>query len=116
MGCLFCMSKMTARFLLLALAILLVTCGSKVFRMRQTQRGVGHVLYPFAVLSARQRVMPHLHYAVDMHHMDKERGIVELSFFFVKSRGDSLQWVECVEKVPLSLVDTAQCYRWRGYE
>ena len=112
MGCLFCMSRMTTCFFMLALAIFLVTCGSKVFPTLEMQSSVSGVTYPFAVQSARQRVMPHLHYAVDMSHMDNERGTVELSFYFIKEKGDSLLWIECVEKVPVSLVDTAWCHRW----
>ena len=98
---------MTARFFILALAMLLVTCGSKAFHPRQMQRRKGGVIYPFAVSYARQRVMPHLHYAVDMRYIDIEAGTVELSFFFVKEQGDSLLWVDCVERIPVSLVDTA---------
>lgn len=116
MGCLFCMSRMTARFFMFALAILLLTCGSKVFSAREFQRSISSVVYPFAVRYARQRVMPHLHYAVDLYHMDKERGTVELSFFFIKEQGDSLLWVECVEKVPVSLLDTVHCRKWYGYD
>lgn len=110
------MSKMTARFFMLSIAILLVTCGSKAFRAREMQCNVGGIVYPFAVRSARQKVMPHLHYAVNMHHANREQGTVELSFFFVKEQGDSLLWIECVEKVPVSLVDTVHCCRWRYYD
>lgn len=106
------MSRMTTCFLILALAIIFVTCGSRVFPAREAQRGVSGVAYPFAVQTARQRVMPHLHYAVDMRHLNNERETVELSFYFIKEQGDSLLWVECVEKVPVSLVDTAWCRRW----
>ena len=101
---------MTARFFILALAMLLVTCGSKAFHPRHMQRRKGAVVYPFAVSSARQRVMPHLHYTVDMRYINVESETVELSFFFVKEQGDSLLWVECVERIPLSLVDTVCCH------
>ena len=106
------MSKMTIPFFILALAALFVTCGSRAFRARVVQNDVGAAVYPFAVSSARQRVMPHLHYAVDIYHKDKKGEAVELSFFFVKEQGDSLLWVECVEMVPLSLIDTVMCRRW----
>lgn len=106
------MSKITPRFFMLAFAILLVTCGSKAFRVREVQYYVDNVTYPFAVQTARQKVLPHLHYAVDMRHIDRKRGTIELSFYFIKEQGDSLLWVECVEKIPVSLVDTARCRRW----
>ena len=107
---------MTTCFLMLALAVILVTCGSRVFPAHEVKRAVSGVDYPFAVRAARQRVMPHLHYAVDMRHVDNEHGTVELSFYFIKEQGDTLLWVECVEKVPLSLVDTAWCRRWYYYD
>ena len=50
--------------------------------------------------------------SLDAGSIDRRRGTVELSFYFTKEQGDSILWVECVERVPLALIDTALCRRW----
>ena len=111
-GCFFCMKGKIARLLLMLLAtVLLFTCGSRTLRQ---QIGGGNIALPFAVRQEMAAVLPHLQYDVDLLHVDKERGLVELSFSFVKETGDSLLWIECVEKVPLSLLDTTG-YMSGGY-
>ena len=96
---------------MLLATVLLFTCGSRTLRQ---QIGGGNIALPFAVRQERTAVLPHLQYDVDLLHVDKERGLVELSFSFVKETGDSLLWIECVEKVPLSLLDTTG-YMSGGY-
>ena len=110
------MSKMTCRFFILFASAAFVACGSRAFRLWDGQERAGEIVYPFAVVRERERVLPHMHYSLDVHSIDKERGTVDLSFYFVKEQGDSLLWVECVERVPLTLVDTALCRRWFSYD
>ena len=100
--------KIVWLFFMLVAVVSFLSCGSRVFRQQSVG---GDIVLPFAVRHERAAVLPHLQYDVDLLHVDKELGLVELSFSFVKESGDSLLWVECVEKVPLSLVDTAG-YNW----
>jgi hypothetical protein len=104
------MRKMTCRFLIPLVLVVLVACGSKSFR-GEAARGQGSVL-DFAIERERARVLPHLHYSLGVSGIGRRCGTVELSFYFVKEQGDTLLWVECVERVPLALVDTALCRRW----
>ena len=104
---------MTCRFLIPLVLVVLVACGSKSFRA-EAARGQGSVL-DFAIERERARVLPHLHYSLDIRSIDRRRGTIELSFYFIKEQGDSLLWVECVERVPLALIDTALCSRWLHY-
>ena len=96
--------------MLLALPLAIVACGSKALRTVK-MRG-DEVVLPFPVEMERERVLSHLHYSLDAGSIDRRRGTVELSFYFAKERGDTLLWVECVERVPLALIDTALCRRW----
>ena len=98
-------------FIFLALAVL-VACGSKALRVRGGQ--ARSAVCPVFVEQERERVLPHLNYSLDVHSID--RGTIELSFCFVKEQGDSLLWVECVERVSMELVDTALCHRWFDYD
>ncbi len=96
------MKGRTARFFVLMAALaLVVSCSSNSLRSR-TAGGVG--MLPFAVLDERMRVLSHLHYEVE--HCGDD--VAELSFHFVRQHGDSLLWVECVEKVPLELLEIAE--------
>lgn len=104
------MNRMSCRFLISLVSVVLVACGSKAFR-HQNEVLQEH-LYSMAVERERARVLPHLHYSLDVYCIDNSDGTVGLSFYFVKEKGDSLLWVECVERVPMSLVDTALCHRW----
>lgn len=111
-GCFFCMKGKIAWLFFMFLAVVsLFSCGSRTLRQ---QIGGDNIVLPFAVWQERAAVLPHLQYDVDLLHVDKERGLVELSFSFVKESGDSLLWIECVEKVPLSLLDTTG-YMSGGY-
>ena len=103
--------KIARLFLMLLATVLLLTCGSRTLRQ---QIGGDNIALPFAVRQEMAAVLPHLQYDVDLLHVDKERGLVELSFSFVKETGDSMLWIECVEKVPLSLLDTTG-YMSGGY-
>ena len=106
------MKEKIARLFFMFLAVVsLFSCGSRAIRQ---QMGGDNIALPFAVRQERAAVLPHLQYDVDLLHIDKERGLVELSFSFVKESGDSMLWVECVEKVPLSQLDTAG-YMSGGY-
>ena len=106
------MSKMTHCFFIFLASATLVACGSRPFRVPKGEEG--SVVCPVFVELERERVMPHLNYSLDVHSID--RGTIELSFCFVKEQGDSLLWVECVERVPMELVDTALCHRWFDYD
>ena len=108
------MSKMTCRFLIPLVLVVLVACGSKSFRA-EAARGQGSVL-DFAIERERARVLSHLHYSLGAHSIGRRCGTVELSFYFMKEQGDTLLWVECVERVPLALIDTVLCRRWLNYE
>ena len=99
-------------FILLAVVAMFFSCGSNVFGYVSAKECVREISYPFAVHEERQAVFPHLHYSVDMHTLDRENSLVELSFFFLKEQGDSLLWVECVESVPVALIDTAGHKMW----
>lgn len=99
------------RFFILFLSLFFTACGSNA--LSGGERGV---VYAFPVEGERERVLSHLHYAVDVHTVDYKRGTVELSFYFSKEQGDSVLWVECVEQVPLTLIDTALCRRWFNYD
>jgi hypothetical protein len=109
------MNKMMRHFLLYILLMLLAACGSKGFRVSEGQGPAGDVIYMYAVEDERERVQPHLHYSLDANSIDKRHGTIELSFYFMKEQGDSMLWMECVEKIPMSLVDTALCHRWFEY-
>ena len=100
--------------MLLALPLAIVACGSKALRTVK-MRG-DEVVLPFPVEMERDRVLPHLHYSLDAGSVDLGGSTVELSFYFTKQQGDSLLWVECVERVSLELVDTALCHRWFDYD
>lgn len=107
--------RMTCRFLiLLALLLAVVACGSKSHRVQGVYGS--EAFAPFAVEDERERVLSHLHYSLDAASVDRRRGTVELSFYFAKEQGDSVLWVECVERVPLALIDTALCRRWFNYD
>ncbi len=93
----------------------LVACGSKSFRAKGAAEPAAVVAYLSMVERERARVLPHLHYSLDVRSIDRRRGTIELSFYFIKEQGDSLLWVECVERVPLTLIDTALCSRWLHY-
>ena len=108
------MSKIMHRFLIFAVSAALVACGSKALRVRDGQ--ARSALSPLLLEQERQRVLPHLGYSWDIHTIDRARGTIELSFCFVKEQGDSLLWVECVEQVPMAIVDTALCRRWFDYD
>lgn len=101
-----------ARLLLLSVVAVLLSCSSNAFRAGVARGSTRDVLYPFAVSDERQTVFPHLHYSVDMRSLDKEQNLVELSFYFLKEQGDSLLWIECVEKVPVALIDTTGHKKW----
>ena len=101
-------------FILLALSVVIVACGSKSHRVKGVYGN--EVLSPLDVEGERERVLSHLHYSLDAASVDRRRGTVELSFYFAKEQGDSLLWVECVERVPLALIDTALCHRWFSYD
>ena len=105
---------MAYRFFISFMLVALVACGSKSFSGESGQEQGG--VFDFAIERERAKVLPHLHYSLGTHSIDSRRGTIELSFYFVKELGDSLLWVECVERVPLSLVDTALCRRWLNYE
>ena len=109
------MDKMTHRFFIFFLSLFLVACGGSALRGGERAVAERGVVCPFAVESARDRVLSHLHYSVDVHTVDYKRGTVELSFYFSKEQGDSVLWVECVERVPLTLIDTVLCRRWFDY-
>ena len=103
--------RMTLRFfILLASMVAVVACGSKAHRVGAVR--ADEVVWPLTVESERERVLSHLHYSLDAGSIDRRRGTVELSFYFTKEQGDSILWVECVERVPLALIDTALCRRW----
>ena len=107
--------RMTHRFfMLLALSAVLVACGSK--DLRAGFMRADRVILPPAVESEREKVFPHLHYSLDAGSVGLGRDAVELSFYFTRQQGDSLLWVECVEMVPLELIDTALCHRWFNYD
>ena len=107
--------RMTCRFfILLALTVTNVACGCKSHRVQGVHGREG--LVSLAVEDERERVLSHLHYSLDAASVDRRRGTVELSFYFAKEQGDSVLWVECVERVPLALIDTALCSRWFGYD
>ena len=99
-------------FILLAVVAMFFSCGSNTFGIGNADVRAREISYPFAVREERQAVFPHLHYSVDMHTLDRENSLVELSFFFLKEQGDSLLWVECVESVPVALIDTAGHKMW----
>ena len=103
--------KIARLFFMFLAVVSLFSCVSRAIRQ---QIGGGNIALPFAVRQEMAAVLPHLQYDVDLLHVDKERGLVELSFSFVKESGDSLLWIECVEKVPLSLLDTTG-YMSGGY-
>ena len=113
MVCLSCMRIAHCFFMFIAL-VAVVACGSKFHRVGGAQ-GAGELTY-LAMESERERVLPHLHYSLDAGSVDRRRGTVELSFYFAKEQGDSVLWVECVERVPLALIDTALCRRWFAYD
>ena len=100
--------------MLMTLSVALVACGSK--DLRAGFMRADRVMLPPAVESEKERVLSHLHYSLDAGSIDRRRGTVELSFYFTKQQGDSLLWVECVERVPLELIDTALCHRWLDYD
>ncbi len=106
--------NVTRCFFIFIALVALVACGSKSFSGEARQELGG--IFDFAIERERARVLPHLHYSLGAHSIDRRRGTIELSFYFMKEQGDSLLWVECVERVPLSLVDTALCRRWLNYE
>ena len=110
------MNKIVRRFFILIILAVSVACGSKVFRDSSGQSGVRAVIYPFAASDERQEVLPHLHYSLNASSINSKRGTVELSFYFMKEQGDSVLWVECVERVPIALIDTAGCRKWFGYK
>ena len=101
-------------FFMFIASVAVVACGCKSHRVGGAQ-GAG-ALPSLAVESERERVLPHLHYSLDAASVDRRRGTVELSFYFAKEQGDSVLWVECVERVPLALIDTALCRRWFNYD
>lgn len=96
-------------FLFVLAAALLVMCGSNALRTQSAPVRQAPLFYPFAVIDDREALLPHLHYVLNLDCVDKKHNSVELSFYFVKERGDSLFWVECVEMVPIALLDTACC-------
>lgn len=104
------------RFFILFLSLFFTACGSNALSGGGREPGESGVVFSFAVESERERVLSHLHYAVDAHTVDYLYGTVELSFYFSKEQGDSVLWVECVEQVPLTLIDTALCRRWFNYD
>ena len=100
--------------MLLAMSLLFVACGSKA--LPTGVAGTGKIVLPFYAECEKERVLSHLHYSLDATSIDREHGTVELSFYFTKLQSDSLLWVECVERVPLELIDTALCHRWLDYD
>ena len=108
------MRKTRRFFMLMTLLVARVSCGSRAFHVDGT--GDDDVVLPFSIVSEKERVLSHLHYSLDAGSIDRRRGTVELSFYFTKQQGDSLLWVECVERVPLELIDTALCHRWLDYD
>ena len=100
--------------MLMACALLLVACGCK--EKRTGIAGTEKTVLTFFTESEKERVLSHLHYSLDIGTIDHIRGTVELSFCFTRLQGDSLLWVECVERVPLELIDTALCHRWLDYD
>jgi hypothetical protein len=108
------MIRMVRRFFISVAFVVLVACGSRAFRTPDTASR--ERFFTLAVERERERVLPHLHYSLDAHSIDWGCGTIELSFFFIKEQGDSLLWVECVERIPMALIDTALCHRWFNYE
>ena len=104
---------MAHRFFIFIVSAALIACGSKVYRVRGGEVH-GVVVCPVPVEEERERVLSHLNYSLDVHSID--RGTIELSFCFAKVQGDSLLWIECVERVSMALVDTALCRRWFDYD
>ena len=100
--------------MLLAMLLLFVACGSKA--LPTGVAGTGKIVLPFYAECEKERVLSHLHYSLDAASVDRRRGTVELSFYFAKEQGDSVLWVECVERVPLALIDTALCRLWFNYD
>ena len=97
------MKGRTASFFVLMAAVAMVAACSSNSLRSHTADGVG-VQLPSAVLDERKRVMPHLHYELGNCGDD----VAELSFHFVRQHGDSLLWVECVEKVPVELLEIVE--------
>lgn len=110
------MKKIARCFLISLIPVVLVACGSRSFRGKSALEQVGEAVCSSIVERERAKVLPHMHYSLDVHSIDRRRGTVDLSFYFVKEQGDSLLWVECVERVPLALIDTALCRRWLNYD
>ena len=110
------MNKIVCRFFILLILIFSVACGSKAFRAWGGQDGAREIVYPFAAGVERQEGWSHLHYSLNANSIDSRRGTVELSFYFIKEQGDSMLWVECVERVPMALIDTSGYHRWFGYK
>ena len=106
--------RITCRFFIYVASVVLVACGSKAFRVQNEM--LPESFCSLAVERERERVLSHLHYSLDIHSFDRKRGTIELSFYFMKEQGDSILWVECVERVPLALIDTALCHRWFDYD
>ena len=111
-----CMDKIARCFFISLASVVLVACGSKSFRAKNAFEQVDDVVYSSVVERERARVLPHLHYSLDVHSIDRRRGTIDLSFYFVKELGDSLLWVEGTERVPLELIDTVLCSRWLNYD
>ena len=111
-----CMNKMARCFFMFLASVVLVACGSKSLRAKNAFEQVEEMVCSSIVERERARVLPHLHYSLDVYSIDHGRGTIELSFYFVKEQGDSLLWVEGMERVPLELIDTALCSRWLNYD
>ena len=110
------MNKMMHRLFISLVSIVCVACGSNAFRAQSGLGELDELVYPLVVESERETVLPHLCYSLDLYGVDYRCGAVELSFSFSKESGDSLLWVECVERIPVALIDTALCRRWFNYE
>lgn len=111
------MNRIAYRLFISLAPVALAACGSSGIGVtNRGQERVHEVVFPPAMERERQALLPHLHYSLDVHSIDWGRGTVELSFHFEKEQGDSVLWVECVERVPLALVDTALCRRWFSFE
>ena len=109
------MNVMRCFFIFLALSAL-VACGSNSFRAEVHPEQAAVVACITMAERERASVLPHLHYSLDVRSVDRKRGTVELSFYFIEEYGDTLLWVEGMERVPLALIDTSLCRRWFGYD
>lgn len=109
------MNVMRCFFIFLALSAL-VACGSNSFRAEVHPELTAEVAYLSMAERERARVLSHLHYSLDAGSIDHRRGTIELSFYFIEEHGDTLLWVEGMERVPLTLIDTALCHRWFHYD